>query len=191
MSSIVEPMKIGLNFSLIVIPKLVLVALGLVLVNAGALYLPYFAWRIWFPKQNGATTVRENVGEVGKKDMHDSSTRQSPKPADPEAVGGCMLLGIIITIFEGIAIFSMKDGRSKISWVLHAGHFAGLVLGLGLGAALVVLMGGGFTKMVMALDAQHQKEMRAKLNEENAKETEEGWEKVELEDKEGEKEKEQ
>src|SRR5277367_853541 len=145
MSSIVESMKIDLTLSLVVIPKLVLV-LGLVLVNAGALYLPYFAWRIWFPKQNGAATVRENVGEVGKKDMHDSSTRQSPKPADPEAVGGCMFLGIIIAIFEGIAIFSMKDDRPKISWVLRAGHIAGLVLGLGLGAALVVLVGGGFVK---------------------------------------------
>ena len=188
MSSIVESMKIGLNLSLIVIPKLVLVALGLVLVNAGALYLPYFAWRIWFPKQNGAATIQENVGEVGKKDMHDSSTRQSPKPADPEAVGGCMFLGIIIAIFEGIAIFSMKDDRPKISWVLRAGHIAGLVLGLGLGAALVVLVGGGFVKMVMALDAQHQKEMKAKLNEENAKETGKGWEKLELNDKEGEEE---
>jgi hypothetical protein len=192
MSSIVESVKVGLHFSLIVIPKLVLVALGLVLVNAGALYLPYFAWRVWFPeKQNGATAVQENVGEVEKKDMHDSSTRQSPKPTDLQAlaVGSCMLLGIIIAIFEGIAIFSMKDGRSKISWVLHAGHFAGLVLGLGLGAALVVLMGGGFTKMVMALDARHQKEMKAKLNEKNAKEIGKGWEKLELKDKEGEKEK--
>lgn len=189
MSSIVESMKIGLNFSLIVIPKLILVTLGLVLVNAGALYLPYFAWRIWLPKQNGAAPVQQSVGEVGKKDVHDSSTRQSPKPGDPEAVGGCMLLGILITIFEGIAIFSMKDDRPKISWALRAGHIAGLVLGLGLGAVLVVLVGGGFMKMVMALDAQHQKEMKAKLNEENAKETGKGWEKLELEDKEGEKEK--
>jgi hypothetical protein len=190
MSSIVESMKVGLNFSLIVIPKLVLVALGLVLVNAGALYLPYFAWRIWFPeKQNGATTVQGNVGEVGKKDMHDSSSRQSPKPADPEAASSCMLLSIIIAILEGIAIFSMKDGRPKIGWVLHAGNIAGLILGLGLGAALVVLVGGGFTKMVMVLDAQHQKEMKAKLNEENVKEIGKGWEKLELKDEEGEKEK--
>jgi len=189
MSSILESMKIGLNFSLIVIPKLVLVALGLVLVNAGALYLPYFAWRVWFPKQSGTATVQENVGEVGKKDVHDLSTRQSPKPADPEGVAGCMLLGIIITTFEGIAILGMKDDRPKISWVLRAGHIAGLVLGLGLGAALVALVGGGFVKMVMPLDAQHQKEMKAKLNEENSKETEKGWEKLELKDKEGEKEK--
>jgi hypothetical protein len=100
-----------------------------------------------------------------------------------------MLLALIITIFEGIAILSMKDDRPKISWVLRAGRIAGLVLGLGLGAALVVLVSGGLVKMVMSLDAQHQKEMKAKLNEENLKETEKGWEKLELKDKEGEKEK--
>jgi hypothetical protein len=190
MSGIVESMKIGLNFSLIVIPKLVLTALGLALVNTGALYLPYFAWRIWFPeKQNDATTIQENVDEVGKKDVHDSSTHKSPKPGDPEAVGSCMFFGMLAAILEGIAIFSMKDDWPKISWVLRAGHVAGLVLGLGLGAALVVLVGGGFTKMVMALDARHQNEMKAKWNEENAKEVGKGWEKLDLKGKEGEKEK--
>jgi hypothetical protein len=121
--------------------------------------------------------------EVGKKDVPESSTRKSPKPADPEAVavGSCMLLGIIIAISEGIAIFNMKDDWPKISWVLRAGYTAGLVLGLGLGAALVVLVGGGFVKMAMAL---HKNEMKAKLNEENAKEVGKGWEKLELEDKE-------
>jgi hypothetical protein len=55
--------------------------------------------------------------------------------------------------------------------------------------ALVVLVGGGFTKMVIALDARHQTEMKAKWNEENAKEVGKGWEKLELKDKEREKEK--
>jgi hypothetical protein len=136
-------MKIGLNICLVVIPKLILTTLGLVLVNTGALCLPYFAWRIWFPeKQNDAATIQENVDEA-EKDVRDASTRKSPKPGDSEAVDGCMLLGLLIMIFEGIAIFSMKDNRPKTSWVLYAGHVAGLVLGLGLGMALVVLVGGG------------------------------------------------
>ena len=189
MSSIVESMKIGLNIGLVVIPKLILTTLGLVLVNTGALCLPYFAWRIWFPeKQNDAAIIQENVDEAEKKDVCDARTRKSPTPGDSEAVDGCMLLGLLIMIFEGIAIFSMKDNRPKSSWVLHAGHVAGLVLGLGLGVALVVLVGGGFTKMVMALDAQHQTRMKAKWNEENAKEVGRGWEKLELKDKEREKE---
>jgi hypothetical protein len=190
MSSIVESMKIGLNIGLILIPKLILTTLGLVLVNTGALCLSYFAWRIWFPeKQNDAATIQENVDEVGKKDVHDASTRKSPKPGHAEVVGSCMSIGMLVTIFEGIAIFSMKDNRPKTSWVLRAGHIAGLVLGLGLGVALVVLVGGGFTKMVMVLDARHQNEMKAKWNEENAKEVGKGWEKLELKDKEREKEK--
>jgi hypothetical protein len=190
MSSIVESMKIGLNISLIIVPKLILTTLGLVLVNTGALCLPYFAWRVWFPeKQNDAATIQENVDEVGKKDVHDASTRKSPKPRGSEAVVVCMFLGMLVAIFEGIAIFSMKDDRPKISWVLRAGHIAGLVLGLGLGVALVVFIGGGFAKMVIALDGEHQNEMKAKWNEENAKEVGKGWEKLELKDKEGEKEK--
>jgi hypothetical protein len=190
MSRIVESMKIGLNISLIVIPKLILTTLGLVLVNTGALCLPYFAWRIWFPeKQNDAATVQENIDEVEKKDVHDASTRKSPKPKDSEAVDRCMLVSMLVTIFEGIVIFSMKDNRPKTSWVLRAGHVAGLVLGLGLGVALVVLACGGFTKMVIALDAQHRTKMKAKLNEENAKEVGKGWEELELKDKEREKEK--
>jgi hypothetical protein len=178
MSSIVESMKTGLNISLILIPKLILTTLGLVLVNTGALCLSYFAWHIWFPeKQNDAATIQENVDEVG------------PKPGHADVVGSCMSIGMLVTIFEGIAIFSMKDNRPKTSWVLRAGHIAGLVLGLGLGVSLVVLVGGGFTKMVIALDARHQTEMKAKWNEENAKEVGKGWEKLELKDKKREKEK--
>jgi hypothetical protein len=51
MSSTLVYVKTGLDFSLIFVPKLVLVALGLPSANAVALYLPYLAWRIWFSKQ--------------------------------------------------------------------------------------------------------------------------------------------
>jgi hypothetical protein len=49
--------------------------------------------------------------------VHDSSTHKSPKSGDPKAVGGCMLLSMLVMTFEGIATFSVKDDRPKISGI--------------------------------------------------------------------------
>ena len=57
MSSIVDSMKIGLNFGFIVMPKPVLVALGLRANQYGSLST-LLRGRIWFPKkQNDAATI--------------------------------------------------------------------------------------------------------------------------------------
>jgi hypothetical protein len=182
MSSILSSIKTGLVFSLISVPKLVLVAFGLVLANAVALCLPYSAWQLWFPKKhNDAAPVQGNTGESPKKGEHGSTTAKPPKPADPNAFGVCCVCGVPITFFEGIAILVMKDLHPKMSWVLLAGQAAGLALGLGLGLGLLVLVVGGCSKLIDMGATRH---TERKSKERTAKEKVEGWEKVEVENKE-------
>ena len=188
MSGILDSVRVGFRFSLIIVPKIVLVALALALANSIALCAPYFAWHIWFPpKHSNTAAVQRTNGESPEKNSHNSTTSPSPETAQV-AVGACILGGVLIAFFEGIAIFSMKDDKPKLSWVLRAGHVAGLAIGLGLGLALVVLMVGGCAKF---FNWCHRAETELKLKERALKEKGEGWEKVEVESKDGGKEKKQ
>jgi hypothetical protein len=128
MSSILVSVKTGLSLSLTFVPKLVLVALGLVSANAVALYLPYLAWRIWFPKQKIAGGLWST--------------------ADAEAATICFLYGLLITFIESITILGTPDHLTRMSWVMRVGHLAGLALGLGLGLGLVALVIGGCAKLI-------------------------------------------
>ena len=170
MSSILKSVKIGLKISLVLLPKFVLTALGLVLANTIALYSPYLAWQFWFPTKGKVSAVaRKESGRSLEQGGPGSAVRLTPLEA---AFVVCCFWGLGIASVEGIVIFSMQDVKPEMSWALRAGHAAGLAVGLGAGLGLMALLVGGCAKFV---------EWGA------AKEKGEGWEKVEVESQEGEK----
>ena len=183
-----DSFKTGLRFSLVLAPKLVLkvtlTALGLVLVNTMALFAPYLAWQIWFPKKHSVVAVAQKDNDKSPEDDgHNPSTLPTRTP-DLDVFGVCFSIGMGITLIEGLVIICMADDTHKMSSVMRAGHFAAVTIGVGTGVGLVVLFVGGcanFFVSCLGKDANgHVKEKAGKGNGE-------GWERVEVGDKEREK----
>jgi len=163
MSGIFDSFKTGLSTALIFAPKLVLVTLGLVLLNAVAFYLPYLAWQLWFGKKdNDAAAVPKDTDQSPKKEKDDSTPGELQMLENVKAFDVCIICGVIGTVCEGVFILTRMIEHPEVGWTLCVGHIGGQIFGMGLGIGLTALVGGGLVKWILRLaETERRKKMAA------------------------------
>ena len=124
MSGIFDSFKTGLSTALTFAPKLVLVTLGLVLLNAVAFYLPYLAWQLWFGKKNNDAAAVPKDTDQSEND--DSTPGELQMLENVKAFDVCIICGVIGTVCEGTFILIDRTARSGLDTVCWAHWWADL-----------------------------------------------------------------